>query len=59
MQLNFEFMNTLGSGGCPAAVHRKDNSILLLSIDDSGMFTYQTAEPGIGDVDWGNLAFGN
>ncbi len=59
MQLDFEFYQTFESGVCPAAVHRKDNSILILSVNESGVLSYKTAEPGVGDVDWGNLSFGN
>jgi len=58
MQLNFEFTQSLGFGVYPAAVHRKDNSILILSVNENGMLSYRTAEPGSGDVNWGNLTFG-
>ena len=57
MQLNFEFTKTLGSGVYPAAVHMKNNSVILLAVDETGTLSYRTAEPGIGDVDWGNLTF--
>lgn len=58
MQLNFEYMKTVGSGVYPAAVHMKNNSVILLAVDETGMLFYQTAAPGAGDVDWGNLTFG-